>query len=400
VATEFVATFEFAQGNRILTGNNRREVLSVKGSRGLPRAAATAAGVLVAGKLSAVEPSKKLAAVLEKIPSGKGDDAFEIGKALAAGGPAMVRELVGLVGEEFGDPAGVKAKYALHGLVAYVARPGGDRERKMVAETLAAQLQGGHSAELKAFVVRQLQLCAGPDQVGVLGKLLGDERLCEPATQALLAMGDDESAAALREALVKVKGKRRVTILQALGRLRDAGSAEGARKAAGANDRDLRLAGLYALGSMGDAASAAVVLKASNAQATYERSQATAACLLLARALAARGEGKEAGKVLRNLLAGRQAKQDVHDRCAALATLADVLGQKAVGDVMEALGSDELAYRVPAARTAVKLAASVQAGNRGGADKLLKKVMKATDEQAVLRKAQELLAKAAKGVSS
>ena len=42
-----------------------------------------------------------------------------------------------------------------------------------------------------------------------LGKLLADDRLCEPATQALLAIGGAEAAGAMREALGGAKGKRR-----------------------------------------------------------------------------------------------------------------------------------------------------------------------------------------------
>ncbi len=130
-----------------------------------------------------------LAATIDKLPA----DDYETGQAvcekLLAGGADTVRKLVERVGDEFGDPAGVKAKYALHGLVMYAARPGADTQRKIVAETLAAELAAEHSKELKAFLCRQLQLCGRRQELPALEKLLGDQRLGEPARQAIQAIG-------------------------------------------------------------------------------------------------------------------------------------------------------------------------------------------------------------------
>ena len=130
-----------------------------------------------------------LAATIDKLPA----DDYETGRAvcekLLAGGADTVRKLVELVGNEFGDPAGVKAKYALHGLVMHAARPGAEKQRKLVAETLAGELAAEHSKELKAFLCRQLQLCGRRQDVPALAKLLEDERLGEPARQAIQAIG-------------------------------------------------------------------------------------------------------------------------------------------------------------------------------------------------------------------
>ena len=55
---------------------------------------------------------------------------------LLASGTATITQLVEMVGDEFGDPDGVKPKYALHGLVNYASRPGADQQRNLLAETL------------------------------------------------------------------------------------------------------------------------------------------------------------------------------------------------------------------------------------------------------------------------
>ena len=359
-------------------------------------AAAGAASVsaLAAGRLSAAEPSQKLTAAFEKLPQKAIEDGRQICKELLAGGPAVVRELIGLVGDEFGDPAGVKPKYALHGLVMYASRPKADDERKMVAETLAAELKPDRSPELQAFLARQLQWCGRAEEVPAIARLLGDERLCEPATQALLAIGGKEAAAALRGALGGAQGRRRVTIVKALGRLRDRQSAPAARKAAGDANHDLRLVALYALGNIGDGKGIDIVLDAADVKGRFERSQAVDASLLLGRRLAAEGDTKGAERICRHFLTTRTAPEDVHDRCAALHDLAMSAGAKAVDDVMAALNSKELKYLVPAARTAVKLARLIRKDHEAEAHRLLKEVLKATGEKAVLQEAETLLGKA------
>ena len=83
----------------------------------------------------------------------------------------------------------------------YASRPGADAERKVVAEALAKELAAEHSDELKTFVTRQLQLCGRVDDVPAIAELLGSDRLCEPATQALLAIGGKAAQQALKSAL-------------------------------------------------------------------------------------------------------------------------------------------------------------------------------------------------------
>jgi hypothetical protein len=154
--------------------------------------------------------------ILNRLPAQSYEQAEQLGRGLVSGGPATVRQLVEAVGDEFGDPEGVKPKYALHGLAVYAARPGAEGERKMVAQTLAKELDGKHSDELKAFICRQLQLCGRVEEVPALAKLLSSDRLCEPASQALVAIRGEGALAALQAALPGAKGKRRATIRQAV----------------------------------------------------------------------------------------------------------------------------------------------------------------------------------------
>jgi HEAT repeat protein len=258
----------------------------------------------------------------------------------------------------------------------------------MVAVSLAKQLEADHSDELKAFICRQLQLCGRAEEVSALAKLLESERLCEPATQALLAIDAPQATAALRSALAGAKGVRRMTIVKALGRQRDQASAAAVRPDAADPDPEMRLVALYALANMGDAGAADVLLKAAEAKSPYERSQAVEACLLLARRLGEQGRAKDAENVYRRLLGGSKSPEQVHVRSAALDGLAELLGAGALPDVMAALESDEPDYRVPAARTAVRLAPAL---DKSQATELAKAVLEATEEEAVLQQAQAML---------
>lgn len=161
------------------------------------------------------EISRALAGVLERIPARDAAGIEELGKALVAGGPAFVDELVENVGRP-GDPKGVKPRYALHALAVYSGRPGAEAERKAFARALAAGLDKDLTAEEKSFLVEQLQVCGGPEEIPHLARWLDHDRLCEPVTQALLAIKGEKALAVLREVLWKVHGARRVTISQAV----------------------------------------------------------------------------------------------------------------------------------------------------------------------------------------
>lgn len=197
--------------------NPLREAVRSAKDRAVPAmASGVAASAVAADSGSAAAAPKEPANILEKVPADDYQSAQELCQKLLDGGPDMIVRLVKLVGDEFGDPKGVKAKYALHGLVMYSCRPGADQERQIVAETLAGQLEAEHSDELKAFICRQLQLCGRLEELPALVKLLSDDRLCGPAAQALLAVKCDAALSALREALPEASGRRRVTISQAI----------------------------------------------------------------------------------------------------------------------------------------------------------------------------------------
>jgi len=116
---------------------------------------------------------------------------------LVAAGPKTIEALILMAGSKFGDKEGVQPKYAVHALASYVCRPGAEKERQMFAETLAGQLDGDNSDDLKAFIIRQLQLCGREQEVPALAKTLKAEALKETTVQALTAIGGNAADKAL-----------------------------------------------------------------------------------------------------------------------------------------------------------------------------------------------------------
>jgi HEAT repeat protein len=212
------------------------------------------------------------------------------------------RRLVGLVNMlvEPGEGDDVKVRYALHCLAVHVCKLDNDRVRRAFATTLASQLGGDRPKGVQKYIIEQLQVAAGKEVAAALGEMLLDAQLCESAAQALAAIGDG-AADQLRNALPRSRGKTRLTIIQNLGVLRDAGSAGLLKAALGDEDREIRLAAGWALANMGDSSSVDLLLGSAETEEAYERVKATKACLLLAERLAAAGDKGTAVKIYERL---------------------------------------------------------------------------------------------------
>jgi hypothetical protein len=174
-----------------------------------------------------------------------------------------------------------------------------------------------------------------------------------------------------------------MTLINALGALEDRKVADSIHEDAAAEDADLRLVAWYALGNAADFRSAEGLLEAAAGPASYERTQATDACLRLARALVEAGKAPQAEGICRRLLSIRRGSGDVQDLCAAMECLAGVLGEGAVGDFLEGLNAEDPRLRVPLARIALGLARDIHEEHPESAGKLLEKVLAATQEEAV-----------------
>lgn len=275
-----------------------------------------------------MKPSPQLSALLGRMPEPDERGTFaDIDKEkveaavveIHRGGRDHVLGLIDMLVEP-GQGDDVKPHYALHCLAVHVGKLDDDRPRAEFAGALASQIGGRRPKAVEKYLIRQLQVAGGPEVVGTLGKALLDEELCEPAAQALVAIGGG-AAGELRRALPNVGKACRLTILQNLGVLADAASVAALKEAASDDDRDCRLAAVSGLAGIGDPGSVDLLLKAADADG-WEGIRATDACLVLAEKLLAAGKTSEAAKIGSHLRRTRTDPAERHVREAAERILA------------------------------------------------------------------------------
>src|SRR5262249_37906252 len=195
--------------------------------------------------------------------------------AILQGGRDNIAGLADLLSEP-GKGDDSKARYALHALAVHGGGLRDECQRRAFSESLASTLKPERPREVRAFLVRQLQVVGGREAVEALGKLLATDDLCDEAAQALLAIKAG-AAERFRTALPSSRGKARLAIVHGLGTLRDREAVKGLKELATDGDRDARLVALWALANIGDAGSVDVLIKASGAEG-YERTKAAGAC--------------------------------------------------------------------------------------------------------------------------
>ncbi|HOZ47837.1 MAG TPA: DUF1080 domain-containing protein [Candidatus Hydrogenedentes bacterium] len=302
----------------------------------------------------ALAPSAMAADVTEflaRMPAQSVADGEMVNAELVAMGPDAVKQLCAMLVPPGGDD--VNVRYALSGLAKYVSLGSRGDARTMVEGAFLAGLDAAQDAEVKAFLMRQLGLAGTAASVAPLAAYLGDDRLCEPATQALTAIGGPEATAALLGALDGATGARRATIIKALGELRCAVAAAKIVVDAASEDWNTRWTALYALAEIADPLGAEALATAAGAETPYARSKATALYLRFARRLAENGDAAACEKICREIMAARIDEPNV--QVDALSLLVDALGEAALADLLAALDSDYRAVRYGALEWAARI---------------------------------------------
>lgn len=104
-----------------------------------------------------------------------------------------------------------KAHYALH---CVAIRAGNDEKvRQKISAAIAGCLDKDYPAEVRKYLIRELQLAGGKEVTDVLGAFLNDDDLCEPAAQALAAIKTG-ALEQFKKALPRAGDKCRPTIRQ------------------------------------------------------------------------------------------------------------------------------------------------------------------------------------------
>ncbi|MCX7016621.1 MAG: HEAT repeat domain-containing protein [Candidatus Sumerlaeota bacterium] len=305
--------------------------------------------------LASMSYAATVSEIVSQMPAENGEETARLCKELVKLGPKGVRGVCDMIlPPGAGDDSA--ARYALGSLALYVHRPGApETERAMFVDAALKALGAASDKQVQAFLISQLERIGKDECVEPLAAFLSDETLCEPATRALLAIHTAAARAAIAQALPAAKGANRVTIIKALGVLREKSVADQILPDASNPDREARLVALYALANIGAPQAKDVLAKAAEAQAPYERAKATSYYLLFARRLAEDGETRECEEICRSLMKARLASGEPQAAASALQTLVDALGEKAMPDLLAAAVDDNAAFRAAALRFAAAI---------------------------------------------
>ena len=205
--------------------------------------------------------------------------------------------------------------------------------------------------EVKSFLIRQLQLAGKDEAVSPLGALLPDERLCEPAAQALQAIGTSAAESELVKALPVVKGKGIVTIIRALGSFGSKSASGAISKYASSEDDNTRLTALWALANTGDQSYGRVLAVALKNALPAQKAKIASLQLLHARRVAEVGKLNSA-EINREILNSKESPAEVNVQITALNSLADALGNDALEDILAAMNNPNKEVRTAALKLA------------------------------------------------
>ncbi|MCU0874417.1 MAG: HEAT repeat domain-containing protein, partial [Pirellulaceae bacterium] len=208
--------------------------------------------------------------------------------------------------------------------------------------------------DAKRYICRWLAVVGSADCVPAVAELLSDADLSHPARMALEPLAQPAAAAALRDALAKVKGKQLLGVISSIGTRRDAQSVSVLRGLTGDTEATIAGAAITALGEIGTE-EAARALDSLQVPTALTRTLARAK-IAAANRLAAAGKTDAAAGVYQALL---QPQQPEAIRVAALKGLLGTLPPaEAVRQFVDVIQGDDAALRTAA------LAAYVGSSNR------------------------------------
>lgn len=155
------------------------------------------------GGLSAQSPKNRtvttiVADVMTQLPAEKPAQYNQLMADLVSTGEEGMMNLINSMNDP-GPKSNEKTEFALSGWTNFAAKD--EAKRMEAANTYAKALGMDFHEETKAFIIRQLEMIGGEDNIDVLASFLTSERFVGPASQALVTMRSAKANEALVEAL-------------------------------------------------------------------------------------------------------------------------------------------------------------------------------------------------------
>ena len=299
----------------------------------------------------AQQADSRIAAILAKEPAQKATDLNANAEATAALGENGITGLL-LQLQPNGSADNTKIYDAVNGFSYYVTQTGRESLRALAVKAYSSALSKLTDKYNQAFIISQLQIIGKDDAVPALKQYLGDERLVDPATRALVKVNTPLSKSTLLQALKGSAGQARLSLVEALG---DSEYALAAGPIAGliGQDKKLDRVSLYALAHIANLKSAGVLAQsAQNVGYTLDESNATSAYVTFISNLAKKGFATNAFALAKSLQANAANAGQVQTQTAALKILVDIRGAKSTPLLLQAIGDKNPQYRAAALKYA------------------------------------------------
>ncbi|HOE10996.1 MAG TPA: HEAT repeat domain-containing protein [bacterium] len=255
--------------------------------------------------------------------------------------PGIVEPLVSEFDRmETGDAtARLQAKQAAERIVYQSTRPGAREEQAAAEVFLLGAVKGAHKREVKDFAYRLISLVGGKESVAVLSERLDVPEEREMARWALERIPDPSATKAVADALRNAREPEwKAALVKTLGARKDPSVSSAVVRALSDENESVRLTAIAAAGRLGDSRSAKALWRIWERGSDAEKKAAADALLQWAETARERGNGRGPESVYHRLWNEVSCSLV---KGAALSGLAHACGEKAMPELLEALGGSD-----------------------------------------------------------
>ena len=249
-----------------------------------------------------------------------------------------------------------KLEYALAGFAFYASHPSKSDYARMAVQAYGKGLDKLDYLEGQEFLLRQFQWIGKEDATPFVEPYLHDERLSSTASMVLDNIGSSSAEQALLLALRSSKNEvHQKNFIEALGDMKSKEAVQDIIPFVKSDNANLRKVSLYALSQIASPKSAKVLRSAaSNANYTYEETNASAMYLRYIGRLADEGYEKQALKLATQLHKTVDIKEQAHTKAGALGLVARLNPSNATKTLQAASLSEVELYRGAALKYALE----------------------------------------------
>lgn len=256
-----------------------------------------------------------------------------------------------LVAPGTGNDASVRM--LINSLARYAGEKPDSPEREFVEKNLLNSIENENDAQIQTFLIRQLNLAGTNKSIDLLKTFLQNTQLCEPATQALVAIHTPEAATAVYEKLKGAEGRNQVTLVKALGDLQCKKALPEIMALEKTDNLNLRKVVLFSLSNIGTPEPNKILRNAAEAvNYGFDPTHATESLLNYADRLGSQEEFKLCKKVLKNIMASCKTTELLHNNSAALSIYAKYFGDEVHPLLQKAVQNPSKPYRYAILRIA------------------------------------------------